>query len=64
MPMTNVPTSEKILPLLLPSMIEAEKFSDHPRSLKITLSYLTPVVWNEFAKNCVVSITKLYERVC
>jgi len=30
--MTDVPTyDKKILPIVLPSMVEAEKFSDHPR---------------------------------
>jgi len=29
--MTDVPTYKKILPIELPSMVEAENFSDHPR---------------------------------
>jgi hypothetical protein len=30
--MTDIPTEEKeILPIVLPSMVEAENFSDHPR---------------------------------
>jgi hypothetical protein len=30
--MTDIPTYEKkLLPILSPSMVEAEKFSDHPR---------------------------------
>jgi len=31
--MTGVPTWKKILPIVLPSIVEAENFSDHPRSV-------------------------------
>jgi len=30
------------LPTVLPSIVEAQKVSDHPRSLKLTVPYLTP----------------------
>jgi hypothetical protein len=30
--MTDVPTYKKILPILFPSMVEAENVSDHPRT--------------------------------
>jgi len=29
---TDVPTQEKILPIVLPSLVEVENFSDHPRN--------------------------------
>jgi hypothetical protein len=44
--MTDVPTKEKkILPILLPSMVETENFSDHPRwlwSMSICVAHLHP----------------------
>jgi len=40
--MTDVPTWEKkILPLVLSSMVEAEKFSDHPRTVTNTHSLIS-----------------------
>jgi len=35
---------KKILPILLPSMFEAEKFSDHPRIFTLSYSRLISVV--------------------
>jgi len=49
--MTDVPTYEKkILPIVLPSMVEAENVSDHPRTLNIQESYeckITEPYWTE-----------------
>jgi hypothetical protein len=39
--MTDVPTQgKKILAIVLPSMVEAENFSDHPRTMTLEMPYL------------------------